>query len=469
MSLPKMWRPALAGFVLALAACASQQAGPQRVAATNPGESGSAVSQSGPPAAATEAFSPDLATVEDREDAFDHVWHIVNDRFYDPSFNGVDWETVRLRYFPQLDWVRSDAAFYSLLGRMVGELRDSHTRVYGARDYRNRIESVMSTVGVRIAEVEGEVAVVEVFSATPAAAAGMRPGMIVATINGAAAAARLRRIDGEMSKDASPERRQRNIFGRMLGSRPGAPLVMEVRRDGDAGLQRFELPRTELDVPVAVSSRVVEGNVGVIAFNRFRPDAAADVGRALALLSETDGLIIDLRGNPGGNIGAMLSIAQSFFPEARHVLTRRTRASGGPGPEGEASSQRTGPEVKITANSRAYTRPLAILIDGYSASSSEMLATVLREQRDALIVGRPSCGCVVGVRGSGYRLAGGGALYLAETGFVTPRGNRMEGTGIHPDREVALTLADLRNRVDRDLLVAREWIVRQSHRAAEEH
>jgi C-terminal processing protease CtpA/Prc len=138
--------------------------------------------------------------------------------------------------------------------------------------------------------------------------------------------------------------------------------------------------------------------------------------------------------------------------------------------EGESFSQpRLNPEVRISANMRAYTRPLAVLIDGYSASSSELLATMLREQRGAYIVGRPSCGCVVAVRGSGYRLAGGGALYVAETGFVTPQGNKMEGTGIRPDAAVALTLADLNARIDRDVMLAREWIARQAHRTAEEH
>ena len=167
----------------------------------------------------------------------------------------------------------------------------------------------------------------------------------------------------------------------------------------------------------------------------------------------------------------MLSIAQSFFPETRHVLTRQIRSGALASPEGEAwpQARSASPEMRISASSRAYTRPLAILIDGYTASSSELLATVLREQRGALIVGRPSCGCVVAVRGSGYRLPGGGAIYVAESGFITPQGNRMEGAGMRPDREVALTFDDLRADVDRDLVVAREWIRQRSQRSAEEH
>jgi carboxyl-terminal processing protease len=165
----------------------------------------------------------------------------------------------------------------------------------------------------------------------------------------------------------------------------------------------------------------------------------------------------------------MLTIAQNFFPDARHVLTRRLRTVDPVlAAEGQAHVRQTS-DVRINGNLRAYTRPLTLLVDGQTASSSELLATVLREQRDAQIVGRPSCGCVVAVRTNGYRLAGGGALYVAETGFVTPRGNRMEGAGIQPDLPVPLTLADLRDSVDRDLLVAQEALRSASQRFAEEH
>jgi carboxyl-terminal processing protease len=414
-----------------------------------------------------EGFSADLATADDRIAAFEYVWHTVSERFYEPSFNGVDWDAVRLRYLPQLERVRSDGGFYNLLGRMVGELRDSHTRIYTAREYRNRLESVLSTVGVRVAEIEGTIAIVEVVPDTPALTAGLKPGMIVSAVNGENARERLQRLTSEAPADASPERRQRNIYSRMLSTRTSALLKLKV--ETPSGPREIELSRTEREMPASVSHRILAGNVGFIAFNRFRSETAADFSRALAHLAATDSLIIDLRGNPGGSIGAMLTIAQNFLPDARHVLTRRLRVAGPvPAAEGPAPVRQS-TDVRINGNLHAYTRPLALLVDGQTASSSELLATVLREQRDAHIVGRPSCGCVVAVRTSGYRLAGGGALYVAETGFVTPRGNRMEGAGIQPDSPVPLTLADLRDGVDRDLLVAQEALRSASQRFAEEH
>jgi carboxyl-terminal processing protease len=417
---------------------------------------------------AAPAFSAELADARLREAAFDQTWRMVDERFYDPGFNGVDWEAVRLRYLPQLDRVQTDAGLYALLGRMVGELRDSHTRVYNARDYRNRLDYVISTLGLRVAEVEGEVAIIQVLPDTDAARAGLSAGMIVEAVNGEAARERLARLWAEAPAEASPERRLRAIYGRLIAGRGNEPLLLDVR--GPRGAVRYELKRAEREVPLVVTRRLLEGNVGYIAFNRFRPEAAADVGRGLGALSDTDGVVLDLRGNPGGNIAAMLSIAQSFFPESRHVLTRRVRRNDADAADGAFWPQaRPAPELRVNAGAQPYTRPLAILIDGYTASSAELLATVLREQRGAWIVGRPSCGCVVAVRSAGYRLPGGGALFVAESGFITPLGNRMEGAGMRPDRAVPLTLEDLRGGVDRDLAVAKDWILQRAQRVAEEH
>ena len=424
------------------------------------------------PSALAPAFSAELADLPLRNAAFERAWRIVDERFYDPGFNGLDWAGARLRYLPQLERVDSDTAFYALLGRMVGELRDSHTRVYNARAYRNRLDYVVSTVGLRVAEVEGEVAITQVFPDTDAARAGLAAGMIVEAVNGEAARARLARLRVEAPADASPERRMRGVYGRLIAASRDKPVRLDVRASRDAlSVAQYKLDRTEREEPLVVTHRMLGSNIGYIAFNRFRPQAVADIGRALGTMQDSDGLVLDLRGNSGGSIGAMLSIAQSFFPESRHVLTRRLRASDPAGRDGGLSPplRLASPEVRVSASAHAYTRPLAVLVDGNSASSAELLATILREQRDAWIVGRPSCGCVVAVRGTGYPLPGGGALYVAESGFITPLGNRMEGAGMHPDREVPLALEDLREGVDRDLVVAMDWIRQRAYRVAEEH
>lgn len=419
------------------------------------------------PVAASPKFSYELATQRLREAAFDRAWHVVNDRFYEADFNGVNWEQVRLRYLPQLERVDSDEAFYALLALMVGELKDSHTRIYSAREYRNRLGSVISTYGLRVSEVEGKVAVVHVFPDTDAARAGIRIGMVIDTINGERAVDRLARLRVEAPNDASPERRLRGIFGRLITGRADR-LALEI--ESRTGVSRVELTRSDREVPLVVTHQTLPGNIGYIAFNRFRPEAAADFARALSNLRRTDGLVIDLRGNPGGSLGSMLSITRNFFPESRLVMTRRLRAADGASPEREGfiTSGATPPEMRILGTAYAYTQPIAVLLDNYSASSSELMATILREQRGAGVIGRPTCGCVVAVRPNGYKLPGGGAVYVSESGFVSPFGSRMEGVPMKPDREVALTLADLDAGIDRDLVTAREWLQQRPSKMAEE-
>ena len=415
----------------------------------------------------TATFSYDLATSRQREAALDRTWHIVNDRFYDPQFNGVNWEAVRLRYLPQLERVASDDAFYALLARMVGELSDSHTRVHNARDYRNRLDSVISTYGLRVADIDGKVAIVQVIPETDAARAGLRKGMVIDTIDGEKAIERLAKLRADIPADATtPERRLRSVIGRLLSSRAES-LALEI--ENATGKTKVQLKRNDREIPLVVSSETLAGNIGYIAFNRFRPETAADFGRALGALRQTDGLIIDLRGNPGGSLGSMLAIARNFFPETRHVMTRKLRPTDGSSPEsdGFGIARTPAPEMKILAAANAYTQPIAILLDTYSASSSELLATILREQRGATIVGRPTCGCVVAVRPNGYKLPGGGAIFVSESGFVSPYGTRMEGVPMTPDRAVAVTLTDLDAGVDRDLVVAREWLQQRPMREAE--
>ncbi|MCX7902061.1 MAG: S41 family peptidase, partial [Burkholderiaceae bacterium] len=110
-------------------------------------------------------------------------------------------------------------------------------------------------------------------------------------------------------------------------------------------------------------------------------------------------------------------------------------------------------------------QPLAVLIDGRSASAAELTAVTLAEQRGALLVGEPSCGCAVGVRGE-YVLPDGGGVRIAETAFVTAQGARLEGAPLQPSVRVSPSLADLRRGVDTALTVAHRLLLEGAHTTA---
>ena len=105
----------------------------------------------------------------------------------------------------------------------------------------------------------------------------------------------------------------------------------------------------------------------------------------------------------------------------------------------------------------AYTGPIAILINAGSASGSELFSAAMQDLGRAHIVGEPSCGCLLGYLGYA-NIPGGGELAYSELGFVTPKGRRIEGAGVMPDRLVPLTQADLQVSRDRALEAAQEML-----------
>jgi carboxyl-terminal processing protease len=96
---------------------------------------------------------------------------------------------------------------------------------------------------------------------------------------------------------------------------------------------------------------------------------------------------------------------------------------------------------------RVYNGPLAVLINESSGSASEMFSGVLQENGRAVVIGRQSCGCLLGI--AKYReVEGGGELAISELGYISPKGKRLEGNGVLPDEQVALKIADLQRHRD---------------------
>src|SRR6266850_1043994 len=128
--------------------------------------------------------SSDLLSLRDRIEVFEEVWETVNEKYYDPSFHGVNWKAVRVRYRPLIERENSDEEFYNLLKRMVGELHDAHTRFHTPEERRERERLQAVSTGISIYEVEGKPVVVGVEPGSDAARAGVEEGMIVVAIGG---------------------------------------------------------------------------------------------------------------------------------------------------------------------------------------------------------------------------------------------------------------------------------------------
>jgi carboxyl-terminal processing protease len=185
-----------------------------------------------------------------------------------------------------------------------------------------------------------------------------------------------------------------------------------------------------------------------VRFSGFNESLRSRVLAAIDELKDTPGMILDLRGNGGGSGDMAAALMGRFFEQDQKGAKVITR-TGEPVKVLFIPIIKTDPVLK-GAGKAAYTKPLVILTNYASASASEIVSGGLQDMGRATIVGERTCGCLLGYIGYAD-LPGGGLLAYSELGFVTPKGRRIEGEGVVPDREVKLTADDYRLNRDRVL------------------
>ena len=410
-------------------------------------------------------LSEEFATVELRLEAQQRAWQIVAERHYDPALNGVDWHAVRERHRLAVIAAKSDAEMYLALKAMVRELKDSHTRVVTARESADHRRFAVLASGIAFSVIDDQLVVVDVDQASPASRAGVRKGDVVMGIDERRfdtaffRAARDLQIGPAdiMSSEAQPANHdevvrfaQLRAVRRSLQRMPDAPpreQRLTLQRDGEERFVVTLMPEP-LVRPPTVTASISDAGIAVVKLNRFSVRNRTDVEQALQRIADARALVLDLRGNSGGDYGQFIWLVRQFLPEPRTVLTQLSR-------RGEQQSVR---ELRIMPGVAPFLKPIAVLTDRRSGSASELTATALLEQRDALIVGESTCGCVVAVR-SEYVLPGSGGVRVSETGFRSAHGRRMEGEPLAPTIYAPPKLADLRAGRDRALEMAEKALL----------
>ncbi|HEX7080961.1 MAG TPA: S41 family peptidase [Gammaproteobacteria bacterium] len=290
---------------------------------------------------------------------------------------------------------------------ILGEL-DKHSRYLAPGDYEDvRISTTgnYSGVGIDVNVEEGKVVVIAPLEGSPAARAGILPGDVVVAVDGV---------------PVDPENLEATV-GRMRGE-AGTSVTLDVARHGAAAPLEFTLTRADIHVNT-VRSELLDDGFGYLRLTSFSNTTAKDLESAAIELrrdagEELKGLVLDLRNNPGGVLEAAIDVSDLFLRQG--LIVR------GNGRARKATFERYADEGDVLEKV-----PLVVLVNGGSASASEIVAGALKDHGRARLVGTRTYG--KGSVQTVMPLGQGSAIKLTTSLYVTPSGHSINGIGIEPD------------------------------------
>jgi carboxyl-terminal processing protease len=295
---------------------------------------------------------------------------------------------------------------------MVRELRKRHgdrfTEYFSPEAlaaFNEQIEGRFSGVGLSVIEVPKGLRVAQVFPRSPAEEAGIEVGDTIVSVDG-------RSIAGKGSAEST----------KLIKGPEGTQVTLGVRDAKSGKTRKLTVTRAEVTLP-NVSSRVerVDGRkLGYVRLLSFSEGAHGQLARAVEKVKKkgAEGILLDLRHNPGGLLDEAVLTASLFLPEDEVVVRTNSRTQG--------------KSVHKTTGGRISKLPVVVLIDRGTASAAEVLAAALADDAGAEVVGTRSYG--KGVFQEERTLSNGGALKLTVGEYFTPDGvNLAESHGIHPD------------------------------------
>ena len=332
-------------------------------------------------------------------DVYHQAWQLVRDNYYEGTFNNQNWNSYEHKYDADIHTV-ADA--HHAIKSMLESLKDPYTRFLDPRafqDENDAIDSKIVGIGINLLQKEGKLIVTRTIENSPAANAGLKErDEIIA-------------IDATNSTGFTPEQAAEKIRGQA-----GNAVKITVRRGDEE--KSFNITRAEIVIH-AVSYKIVEPNIGYINLSTFiSNDAAKEFRTALEKLSTCDGLIIDMRDNPGGLLSNSLEIADMLLENGVIVKT----------------VGRSGPRVDTSSGEPLTHQPIAVLVDEESASASEILAGALKDNARGVIVGTHTYG--KGLVQEINKLPGGAAIHITVSKYLTPSGADINKIGVLPDIQV---------------------------------
>ncbi len=350
---------------------------------------------------------------EEQFQIFWEAWRLVENEFY--SEDALDYQEMT----------------YGAVRGMVASLGDPHTAFLSppqADMFSQDLQGSFGGIGVTIGTTDdGFLLVVRLITGGPAEKSSLKPGDAILEVDGTS-------VKGMAMTEAIS----------LIRGPAGTEVSLLVRHAESGDSEPVVLTRGIIQIPT-VESRMLDSGIGYLHLWEFN-DRAADLTRASLqelLENQPRGLILDLRGNPGGYLHIVEKIASEFIADGLIVIER---SSDGQETKHEASGRGIATEI-----------PLVVLVDGDSASASEILAGAIQDYGRGMLIGQRTYG-----KGSVQvteRLSDRSALAVTIRRWYTPADRGIDGTGLTPDIEVAVTQEDLEAQRDPQLERAESYLL----------
>ena len=407
-------------------------------------------------------FSEELNSMNVWIASYDTVWHTVNEHHYDPTFGGLDWNEIHDRYYKLVANVTDDAEFIKIVNKMLTELKLSHYAVFHIKKIAAAGSPLFSegSIGLDIRLLDSKVVFTSVMPDFPAAEAGLKPGYVLEKIDGVP----VEQIIAEVKAKAIPIYTERkklsdiadhicNMFYGDAGTsisltfRDGANAVRETtltrkQRSGKTIIDE-SLPPFYVDF----KAKKIDHNIMYVSFSAFAPPVDDRFSEVIDTMGDIDGLIIDIRGNPGGMHEVGEAIVSRLLQKETlfSVFKYRDRTD----------------EVVVQPEGKTYDGPVVVMIDVLNGSASERFSGCIQSIGRAVVIGERSSGSVG--PSDVKKLPNGASFMYLIAQSLTPDGTVLEGHGVIPDIVVGLDRPALLEGRDTQLERAVEYINNDVH------
>lgn len=344
----------------------------------------------------------------------DQVWKTLNDKFIDTK---------------KLDLAKMEDSALRGFVRGIGDPYTMYMTPDESKEFSIDLDGELEGIGLVLETKDEIITVVSAIKNSPAQKAGLKPNDIIYKIN-----------------DTSTETISLLEAVKMIRGKKGTAVKITVLRQGEGKPLDFNLIRDSIRVESVSLEK--KGDIYHVIINQFNDTTEKGFDEVVqqALLEKPKGMIIDVRGNGGGYLDTSIHIISEFFKKDTVAAKIKTRDP--------AKNQ----ILKSEKDGRLLDIPVVVLIDGGSASASEILAGTLQDHKRAILMGEKSFG-----KGSVQeleRLSNGGILRLTIAKWYTPNDNNIDQTGIKPDIEVKYTKEDAAANKDPQLDAAIKYLTR---------